>query len=171
MITVIDNYLKQEDFEHIRDWAFGDQIDWRYSPSVADDDDIGLGYFHHVLYAEQEPKSKWLHKGMASHLIQEAKIELLIRIKVNLYTATETIKYHKPHKDYDFPHKAAVYCLNTCDGGTTIGKRRIDSVANRMILFDGSEDHFSSTCTDQPVRMNINLNWLNPFDNNSKKYI
>ena len=49
-----------------------------------------------------------------------------------------------------------------------IYKRKIDSVSNRIIFFDGNEDHYSSTCTDQPVRMNINFNWLTPYADNNK---
>ena len=168
MITVIDNYITDKDFEHIRDWAFSHEVEWRRSPGVADDDDTHLGYFYHQLYNDQEPKSRWLHEGMVAPLIQRAKMAVCLRIKMNLYPSTETIQYHAPHKDLPFPHQAAVYCLNTCDGGTTIGTTRIDSVANRMIIFNGNEDHFSSTCTDQPVRMNINFNWLNPYADNNE---
>ena len=168
MITVIDNFLKKEHFEHIRDWALSNELQWTYSPSVADDSDVGLGYFVHVLYKDLEPKSKWITEGMIAPLMESAKMEILIRAKLNLYPATHTIKYHKPHTDLPYSHKAAVYCLNTCDGGTTIGKRKIDSVANRIIFFDGNEDHYSSTCTDQPVRININFNWLTPHADNNK---
>lgn len=36
MITVIDNYLKQEDFEHIRDWAFGDRSQVDKATTITD---------------------------------------------------------------------------------------------------------------------------------------
>ena len=36
---------------------------------------------------------------------------------------------------------------------------KIESVANRVLLFDSSRPHSSTRCTDQKVRVNINLNY------------
>ena len=78
-----------------------------------------------------------------------------------MYPNTETLKEHGMHTDYNYPHKASILYINTCDGYTKFEDgTKIDSVANRMLIFDGSKLHTSSTTTDQPVRMNINFNYF-----------
>ena len=83
-----------------------------------------------------------------------------IRIKANLYPRTDTIIHHKDHVDYTFEHKAAILYLNTNDGFTVIGDKKIESVANRMLLFNPQIPHHSTTCTDTQFRSNINFNYF-----------
>ena len=65
------------------------------------------------------------------------------------------------HIDYRFKHSAAILSLNTCDGYTKLmDGTKIDSVANRMLLFDASEKHCSTTTTNVQARMNININYM-----------
>ena len=55
-----------------------------------------------------------------------------------------------------------VFSLNTCNGYTRIGDDvKIDSVANRAIIFDPNIDHSSSSTTNETRRVNINFNYLN----------
>ena len=78
-----------------------------------------------------------------------------------MYPNTEKVHEHGEHADYSWKHKTALFSLNTCDGYTKLEDgTKIDSVANRMLLFDASTPHTSSTCTDQPVRVNINFNYF-----------
>jgi len=83
-----------------------------------------------------------------------------MRIRVNFYPYTNRIKEHSPHIDYKFSHNAAIYCLNTCDGFTRIGKEKVGSISNRMYFFDGSVEHNSSTTSNDCGRYNINFNFL-----------
>ena len=88
-------------------------------------------------------------------------IKALIRIKINMYPNTEILKEHGMHIDFPFSHKTALLSINTCDGYTKLEDgTKIDSVANRILLFDASTPHTSSTCTNQPVRVNININYF-----------
>ena len=88
------------------------------------------------------------------------QLRALSRIKCNLYPATHKIQDHAFHVDYPFTNKGAIYYLNTCDGYTKMrDETKIDSVENRLFLFDSSTPHCSSTCTDQKARFNINLNY------------
>tara|TARA_Y100000310_G_C20265729_1_gene615691 strand:+ start:58 stop:669 length:612 start_codon:yes stop_codon:yes gene_type:complete len=88
-------------------------------------------------------------------------IKSLMRIKINMYPNTEIIHEHGMHSDFPFSHKSALLSINTCDGYTKLEDgTKIDSVANRMLLFDASKLHTSSTCTDQSVRVNINFNYF-----------
>ena len=69
----------------------------------------------------------------------------------------KTVREHAEHIDYDASHLGAIYSINTCNGYTRIGDTKVDSVANRIVFFDPSQKHASTTCTDQRRRLNINL--------------
>ena len=81
-------------------------------------------------------------------------------MKVNLYTKTHKLYYHDSHRDYGFNHKGCVYSINTCDGGTVIDDSLYESVANRMLFFDPSQPHHSTTCTNTKRRVNLNINYI-----------
>ena len=129
---------------------------WTYGLSLKDNQ---LYYLAHLVY-DHIPLSP-LFNPIMSYCNELLDIKSLIRIKINLYPNTEIVKEHGMHTDYDFSHKAAILYINTCDGYTKLEDgTKIESVANRMLLFDGSKLHTPSTCTDQSVRMNINFNYF-----------
>ena len=94
-------------------------------------------------------------------LVEQLQPKSLMRVKANLYPSTETILEHDPHIDDDFSHKGAVYFVNTNNGYTTTNDNtKVPSVENSVLLFDPSEPHFSSTCTDDKFRVTINVNYF-----------
>ena len=50
--------------------------------------------------------------------------------------------------------------MNSNNGYTSINKDKIESIENRILLFDPSVEHNSVTCTDEKVRLNINFNYF-----------
>ena len=75
------------------------------------------------------------------------------------------------HTDYPFPHKSAILYINTCEGYTKLKDRtKISSIANRLLIFDSSEDHCSTTTTDVPARFNININYIMPPKHPTQRY-
>jgi LmbE family N-acetylglucosaminyl deacetylase len=46
------------------------------------------------------------------------------------------------------------------DDEALFGGAEIKSIENRVLLFDPSTEHHSTTCTDQKVRININFNYF-----------
>ena len=94
-------------------------------------------------------------------LVDILKPKSIVRIKANFYPRTPKIFEHDRHIDFKFSHKEALFSVNSCDGYTRLEDgTKIDSVANRMLLFDPSNPHTPSTTTDQPVRVNININYF-----------
>lgn len=54
-----------------------------------------------------------------------------------------------------------IFYLNTNDGFTILnGETKINSVENRILLFDPSELHSSTTCTNDKCRVNVNFNYF-----------
>ena len=92
---------------------------------------------------------------------QVANFRNLIRIKINAYPYTNIVKEHKDHIDSDFKHTGAVFSLNTCDGFTKFyDGTKVESIANRIVFFDASKFHHSSTTSNAKLRYNINFNFL-----------
>ena len=166
---IIDNFLSSDVYKELHDILLpineaipmNKTAPWLCFDSIGTEkgeEDKMLISFVHMIYAHQ-PVS-FLHDKLIPH-ITKLNIKSLIRMKGNMYPRTETQKEHGMHTDFEFPHKAAILSINTCDGYTKLEDgTKIDSVENRMLIFDASKDHCSSTCTDQPVRVNININYF-----------
>ena len=166
---VIDNFLDEEYFDSLvtfftgRKQAENSQLPWFFrrqlnaNHNVAEDN---LFYMIHMFYDENVPMSPFYNKLFP--LLEKLKVACLIRAKANLYPNTEILHEHPMHIDYEFSHSGAILSLNTCDGYTKLKDgTKIDSIANRILLFDPSEEHCSTTTTNVPARFNININYIN----------
>ena len=88
------------------------------------------------------------------------KFENLIRVKGNLYTNQNKFIEHVSHKDIENTsddYIIGIYHINTCNGYTKVGNKKIISLENQMILFDNKEKHCGSVQTDTQRRMLINF--------------
>ena len=85
----------------------------------------------------------------------------LMRVKGNLFPSTDNLIHHEDHFDYPCEHRGAILYLNTNDGLTVLENEvEVESVENRLLLFDPSKMHHSTTCTTKPYRMNVNFNFF-----------
>ena len=168
---VIDNFLDKEYFDTLFN-LFTDKVS-QGCPEMSwylqsDIENIGkrklekedkLFYMTHIIYDNNKPNSD--HYETMIPLLDKLKTKCLIRIKANLYPNTEKLHEHQMHTDYLFLHSGAILSLNTCDGYTKLKDgTKIDSVANRILLFDASEEHCSTTTTNVFARFNININYI-----------
>ena len=160
MYKVIDNFLHQNDFVKLQSFFTSIDCHWYYSKGVAKTDVKEGKYFYmiHTVYQDHMPTSNIFNNCYP--VLEKLGVKSLLRIKANLYpNQGESVHTHDAHQDYLFSHKAAVYSMNTCNGGTVIGGEFIESKANRIVIFDGSIPHSSTTCTDEQVRINIGFNY------------
>jgi len=131
---------------------------------IKEEEDNWNFYFGHTFYDNNMPKSPYAEKLLQFFIPKFESLGIfksLIRSKLNLYPNTLEIKEHQQHYDYPFSHTAALFSLNTCDGFTRMSDgSKIDSVENRLVIFDGSTLHNSSTTTNAKARYNINFNFL-----------
>ena len=89
------------------------------------------------------------------------KPNALIRVKGNLYPNLNIDINNAYHIDYEFEHKGAIFYVNTNNGKTILEDgTEIDSVENRLLIFDASKPHCSTHCTDEKIRVNINFNYF-----------
>ena len=160
--VIIDNFLDQSEFTHLKKLIV-DNVDfpWFITNNITGlENDGGKDYY----FTHQFVKDYQCNSHLFDYLdVFKYKINMtrIIRIKANLYPSTEKIIEHSNHIDFNFKHKAAVFYLNTNDGFTIFqDSHRVSSIENRMVLFDGSTVHRSTTCTDQHYRVNLNFNYF-----------
>ncbi len=121
--------------------------------------DEKIFYMIHVIYDHNMPTSP--HYDLLIPLLEKMGTRCLMRLKVNLYPNTEIVHEHPYHTDNYFSHTGAILSLNTCDGYTKMADgTKVDSIANRLLLFDASENHAATTTTNVFARININMNFL-----------
>ena len=166
---MVDDFLPMDEFQSLQSLLIPSErpeetpVGWTYSPTITSDDkskDWKYFYLNHTIYINTQVYSPILYEKM-SPILNRLDVKALMRIKCNLYPNSEKVHEHEKHFDYDYSHNSAIFSINTCDGYTKLEDgTKIDSVANRMLLFDGSKPHSSSTTTDQPVRVNININYF-----------
>lgn len=157
-MEIIDNFLSTKEFNLIKQITMSNSFPYYYHKNVAYKEDTNNFYFTHQFYDNNVPQST--HFNLIKCLLDKLNIKSLLRAKVNCFPRTEKLIKYSNHIDYEFDCKGAIYYINTCNGGTYVGKKFIQSIQNRMFLFDANKEHRSTNCTDQKCRFNININYL-----------
>lgn len=173
MIQVIDNFLDQESFLEIKKEIFSDDFPWYFSDVKSyeennwEEDELYNGQHVHTFFAVRtREKSGWYY--LLIPILKRLKARDLIRIKVNSTPKTERVIKHNFHVDIDdakefgYPSSTTtVYYLNTNNGYTEFETgERVNSVENRMVIFDSTMRHRSTTCTNQRRRVVLNFNYI-----------
>ena len=164
---VIDNFLDEEYFNSLENLFIDKKntvnviMPWFFKKTVANDlVENNIFYMTHMFYDGNRPTSNLYEKLVP--LLEKLKAICLIRVKANFYPNTTVLHEHPKHIDMDFPNSGAILSLNTCDGYTKLEDgTKINSVANRMLLFDPNTEHCSTTTTNDYARINININYIN----------
>jgi len=156
---IIDDVLPDTEFHQIKIPILSSSCGWHFNNSISSKKDSNYFYFTHLFYNHSEPNSPFYQS--LSPLLRILKARALIKIKGNLYTRTEKKETHPSHIDFDFEHKGAIFYINTNNGLTILeDDTEIKSIANRLLLFDSTKPHRSTSCTDEKYRMNININYF-----------
>tara|TARA_Y100000004_G_scaffold158025_1_gene184093 strand:+ start:329 stop:838 length:510 start_codon:yes stop_codon:yes gene_type:complete len=162
---IIDDFLDHEDFLYLANIA-------RKSHYAIPENIVRLNkpepnnhiLLVHMLYDNFAPRSDYFRdfgEKLFSKFPEEFSVEAIIRSKINCYPQTSHNVTHRWHQDAKFSHKGALFSLNDCNGSTEImGYGKIESKANRLILFDPSVPHRSYSCTDQKFRFNVIINYF-----------
>ena len=159
---IIDNALPQEQFNLIKENILNSYFPWNLTTVITNENEVlpthASFYFTHMFWEgfSPEPQSQ-----MFAPLLDLMDCHALMRIKANCYPSTPEKIVHDNHVDYPFPHKGAIFYLNTNNGLTILeDKVEVKSIENRLLLFDSSKMHTSTTCTDTKCRINVNFNFF-----------
>jgi len=162
---VVDNFLPYSDFCEIRDALLSPNFPWFYGVVVEDDaiieDIFATQYnfqFTHLFYTKDNANSQ--HFYNLKKLIDKIDPISLVRIKANLSPKTDKIIEYGYHTDFE-NIISCVFYINSNNGYTKFKNgTTIESVENRALFFDSNLLHTGTSCTDQNIRIAINLNFV-----------
>ena len=168
---IIDNFLTDNDFNLLVSNTVGrndgHQVQFRVVSNVENFGAIEENwswYMINMLYSTDTPQNEIcgkIYEMFVPKFKKLANFKTMIRIKINAYPYTNVVKEHKEHIDFNYEHIGAVFSLNTCDGYTKFSDgTKVESVANRIVFFDASKYHQSTTTSNAKLRYNINFNFL-----------
>lgn len=168
-IEVIDNFLDRDFFLSIKEtllykknfpWYIGSVLDEEYMDSSGCFPNKETNFqFFHSFYRSIYPTSDYIY--LITPIIDKIDPLSLLRIKANLTMKTNKNIETGYHFDTDYICKVAVFYVNS-NNGYTIFKNgeKIQSVENRIVIFDSNNEHSASTCTDEMARCVINFNYI-----------
>jgi len=165
---VIDNFLPEESAKNIFDVMIGNvaQFPWYYNNTVVHIDSgkdfINNYQFTHGFYSDWKINSGYYN--LIEPILDRLNPYALVRVKANLNHATSyriTYDWHVDFEGNNKNSKTAIYYVNDNDGATILENGiEVESVFNRLLVFDQSMKHTGTTCTNEKVRCVINFNYV-----------
>ena len=157
MIKIIDNFLPEEEFKSIQRLMMGNMFPWSYCQGRTTPDDGSFLMVHMFFREEVGQSSQWMKIWV--NLMNKLGAKKCTRIKANLTFKTPTIETAPFHTDFA-DMKTATFYISTNNGYTEFENGvRVNSVANRVCIFDSNLFHCGTTHSEgghQRVVVNFN---------------
>ncbi len=161
-MKITDDTLDKDYFSMLQGVVMGHNFPWEYQARVANpwENNNDHFYFVHRLYERFSPISSFM-EPLDDYLIKVLNVKSIIRARVLLYPNQGKFIEHDPHVDFEYSHNAALLYFNDNDGFTKMEDgTKIESVANRNVIFDGSTSHNSTNCTTEKARFVLAVNYF-----------
>ena len=180
-MNIVDNFLSKSEYNNLHNFILGtgetvkgytQQFPWFFnSPKVLGSNmDYNFQFVHNVIQNGKIDSPVTFE--VLKPLLNKLKPKGLIRIKLNLTTKTSKIIKYPLHRDINVKYekdtdqlkkdnyKVAIFYMNSNNGYTYFeNKKKVKSVANRLLKFDNIMKHSGTTCTDENQRVVININY------------
>ena len=167
MIEIYDDFLDSEEFEFVRYNMLGNEFSWYLGEVLSEIqgstypcscDPLHNAQMCHWFYKNYQPTGPEF--SIVEPIISKLNISSLVRIKANMSLKTDTIIKHGFHRDATGVFMVAIYYVNTNDGYTEFDDgTQVESIENRLVLFNSETLHTGTTCTNAKVRCVINFNY------------
>ena len=163
-IKVVDDFLPKKNFKNIQDVMLSPDFPWYYNSVIDRLDDEDKFQFQHYFYRNNRPLSSFYNEWYDMLVMPIVDWSVLDRIKANLLTRTPEIIENEFHTDINPPTKpltTSIFYVNTNNGYTKFEDgTRVESVENRLLTFPMNMKHTGTTCTDEKIRVVINLLYM-----------
>jgi len=149
----LENYLKQDDFEKLKNTLLGGSVPWYYNELPSEYS------FTHSFYKNHQVATS--HFEIITPFIALLKPKAIVEIKAYLFPMTKNVITYSMQFDQPFKTKGAIFFVNSNDGRTMLDtSKSIESVENRMSFFNTYHPYWNTSCTDENCRVLINFNYF-----------
>jgi hypothetical protein len=161
-MQIIDNVLSEKTLNNIIVSTIrNNDFPWNLIDGVSTPDDGNYQFIHELFTVEGNRSA---YDFLFKNLYYRLGVNKLWRSKINLTLRTkEPFVFYPFHTDFanHDTYTTAIFYLNTNNGYTLFEDgTKVDSVANRMVVFDGTTKHTGSTHTDgDRFRFVLNINF------------
>ena len=160
-IEIIDDYLPEDIFNEMQDLMLSAGIPWFFNDYIVTESPDLFQLVH--TFTPDKPYVQLLNP-----LLKKLNPREVLRCKANLRPQTSQNIQSPYHLDQTNVHgtyksyKVAIYYINTNNGYTIFehNKQKVQSIANRILLFDGTLKHAGCSCTDAKRRVVLNINYM-----------
>ena len=164
LYKVIDNYLPEQVHKHLYNYCvFSETPMWQFMPCQTTLKEMGKEQCQFIIPIQNDIIGLRLKHESIQSLFKKIDAYVYLRTKLNCTLKTETHKESTYHTDFEgaLLCMTAIYYVNTNNGYTQFEHdgSKIDSVANRIVMFPSSLKHRGVTTTDTPYRMVMNINY------------
>ena len=169
-VFIKDNFLSDYQCDSIDNILSSHTFPWYFKRNLNGPIFPGNFYFYHSVIADYKVTSQ--HLSVFTPILDqiEVPIEKVKRIKANLSTRTQKRYHHEPHIDYPSNSQWTTLCyyVNSTNGPTIFNVKpwwkrvSIEGKRNRVVFFDGSFCHHSTTSTNTNYRITINIDYERP---------
>lgn len=166
-MLVIDDYLDAEAFLRMRAAIGSDGFPWQktpilWPPPIGLEDSYNVQFVHGFYQRKPGLRHASDQMPVVWPLIERLAPAILIKAKVNCTLRRERQVVYGLHVDTRRPGATTgILYLNSNNGYTAFEDgARVDSVANRLVLFDATLRHSGACCTDAPQRVVLNINFI-----------
>lgn len=161
---IFDEYLNKDIFKSIQNVFINNyNFPWYYNEKVANIDEefhLDRHQFTHMIFRENQGICSDFYQYIVP-LIEKINTPMLMRVKANLGTRTNEHVEGGFHTDSKLNHKTAVFYLNTNNGYTLFENgEKVESLENRLVVFDSNIPHTGVSQTDTKVRCLLNINYF-----------
>lgn len=168
MREIFNNFLPRNEFLSIRNKILCEDFPWLLSNKNNHNHMLCDERFNfqlvHTFY--QSPTIISKHIDILNPLFAKLNIQLLLRAKSNITICSENVQIYGYHSDLPDSlskiSKTAIFYLNTNDGYTIFKntQEKVESLENRIVIFDSNHEHSGTNCTDVKFRTVININFI-----------
>lgn len=181
MIKIYDDYLDEKCLDKIIETINSGFFPFYHCENIVKDTDDPYQFYHRLIGIEnyssdipikqnQFTISNEIHnfKSLFYNLTKDFDVNVFIRVTINFLVPHPEFKkqHHSPHIDIDgTPHEVFLLYLNDSDGDTFFFENNkilqtVKPKRNRLVLFDGSILHASSSPIKSNKRQVINVDFL-----------
>jgi hypothetical protein len=166
-MQIIDNFLPESVFLSVQEMFLREDFPWFWNNSKsfveegnADNflcDILNNHQFIHTFYNDNSRLSNW----NIEPILKLLNVRAIVRVKANLNVRTNNIVTYGFHIDNTFDCKTAIFYVNSNNGKTIFQNgEEVESIENRMVIFDSGLYHTGTSCTDQKRRIVLNINYF-----------